>query len=374
MPEFDRKISKWLYKYSDFTIYLIKEEYRMREDLAIDVPIFDEDVPPIIDELIDEEIDETIFLKEMRSDVMYGAEYDYVNKYLLDLQKIKMLSREEERVLAERYYRDRDIETRNRLVEANLRWVVNIAKRYVGRGLPFLELIEEGNIGLICAVEKFEPAQGNRISTYATWWIRQRITRAFWEKVRVVQLPVNMHELIERRKRLIARLSAEKGEYPTIDDLASILCKEELDKIEAQKGMRPSMKRAAEIKNRHRKRLMLAERLQVSETSIDQQIDGVDDGETLGAFLPDDRPSPEEQLCRSEIGSNVIGPALAILTDIQKEVILRRFLHEGETAETLKAIAATKGVTGEYIRQIECNALVRMRGYFQTEHLQGSAA
>ena len=269
---------------------------------------------------------------------------DPVRMYLKEIGKIELLSQDEEKELAEKMMQG-DEAAREKLVVANLRLVVSIAKRYVNKGMFFLDLIQEGNLGLMKAVEKFDPNMGFKFSTYATWWIRQAITRAIADQARTIRIPVHMVETIHRVSRTSRQLLQEYGREPTIDEIA--------DKL----GM--SAEKVREI--------MKAAQDPVSlETPI-----GEEDDSHLGDFIPDDSsPTPAEavsyQLLREQLNK-----VLHTLTPREEMVIKLRFgLDDGRT-RTLEEVGKEFIITRERIRQIEAKALRKLRHQSRSKILKG---
>ncbi len=259
---------------------------------------------------------------------------DPVKMYLKEIGKVPLLSTNEENELAQRIL-DGDNEARRRLTEANLRLVVSIAKKYVGRGMPFLDLIQEGNLGLIKAVEKFDPSKGYKFSTYATWWIKQAITRAISDKSRIIRLPVHMAETINRLIRESRRMLQELGRDPTTEELA--------------KELNMSHEKVREI-------MKIAQEPVSLETPI-----GGEDESHLEDFIPDeDAPAPAEaasyMLLRDQLND-----VIDTLTPREARVLKLRFGLEDGRARTLEEVGQEFDVTRERIRQIEAKALRKLR-------------
>lgn len=269
---------------------------------------------------------------------------DPVRMYLKDIGKIPLLDHEREAYLAERIALG-DQDAKNELVEANLRLVVSIAKKHVGRGMYFLDLIQEGNLGLMKAVDKFDHTKGYKFSTYATWWIRQAITRAIADQARTIRIPVHMVETIHRVSRASRQLLQEYGREPTTDEIAEKL------------GM--SADKVREI--------MKASQDPVSlETPI-----GEEDDSHLGDFIPDDSsPTPAEavsyQLLREQLNK-----VLHTLTPREEMVIKLRFGLEDGRTRTLEEVGKEFNITRERIRQIEAKALRKLRHQSRSKPLKG---
>ena len=259
---------------------------------------------------------------------------DHVKMYLKEIGRVNLLSAEEEMDLAERMYKG-DEEAKKKLAEANLRLVVSIAKRYVGRGMMFLDLIQEGNLGLIRAVDKFDYTKGYKFSTYATWWIRQAITRAIADQARTIRIPVHMVETINKLVRVSRQLVQELGREPTPDELA--------------KGLNMSVEKVREISKISQEPVSL-------ETPISEEEDS-----HLGDFIPDD-----DALAPSEAASYVLlkeqlVDVLQTLTPREAKVLKLRFGLIDGRQRTLEEVGKEFNVTRERIRQIEAKALRKLR-------------
>ena len=262
-----------------------------------------------------------------------GSVTDPVRQYLRDIGKVPLLNAEQEIDLAKRVEAGERI-AKDKLISANLRLVVSIAKKYVGRGMSLLDLIEEGNIGLMRAVEKYDWRRGYKFSTYATWWIRQAITRAIADQARTIRIPVHMVETINRFNRTQRRLMQELGREPTPEEVAEIL------------GMDPA--KAREI-------------VKVSQepTSLATPVGDEDDSQ-LGDFIPDERSRPEEQATR-ELLKDQIDEVLDSLSPREKRVLQLRFGLEDGKLRTLEEVGREFGVTRERIRQIEAKAIRKLK-------------
>lgn len=259
---------------------------------------------------------------------------DPVKIYLKEIGRVPLLSPEEEIELAERMAKG-DPYARKRLSEANLRLVVSIAKRYVGRGMQFLDLIQEGNLGLIKAVEKFDHTKGFKFSTYATWWIRQAITRAIADQARTIRIPVHMVETITKVKKVSSQLLHKNGHDPSADEIAAEL--------------EMPVERVREI-------MRIAQDPVSLETPIGEEEDS-----HLGDFIPDDdAPAPAEAASLILLKEQ-LSEVLSTLTDRENKVLRLRFGLEDGRSRTLEEVGKEFNVTRERIRQIEAKALRKLR-------------
>jgi len=259
---------------------------------------------------------------------------DNVRMYLKEIGKISLLTLEEEQELSKRVAQG-DEHAKNILAESNLRLVVSIAKRYVGRGLLFLDLIQEGNIGLMKAVEKFDYDKGYKFSTYATWWIRQAITRALADQARTIRVPVHMVETINKMARIERQMTLELNREPTDQELS--------------KKMGLSVDKIAEIR-----------KISQDPVSLETPI-GEEDDSHLGDFLADERTMSPEEFATYEILKDELREVLDTLTVREKEVLELRFgLFDG-SSHTLEEVGKQFKVTRERIRQIEAKALRKLR-------------
>ncbi len=259
---------------------------------------------------------------------------DSVKMYLKDIGRVPLLTPEEERTIA-RKVAEGDQEARDALITANLRLVVSIAKRYTGRGMSFLDLIQEGNLGLLKAVEKFDHEKGFKFSTYATWWIRQAITRSIADQARTIRIPVHMVETINKLIRVSRQLVQRLGREPSAEEIAA--------------EMEIPSQRVEEI-----------QRIAQEPVSLETPI-GEEEDSQLGDFIEDkDLPSPEDAAA-SQILREQLDEMLGDLTDREKEVIRLRFGIEDGHAHTLEEVGRRFGVTRERIRQIEAKALRKLR-------------
>ena len=315
--------------------------YDRLEDLGIDtsgediLPPLDDDALPELEEL--QEI-EAVTEEEIVADTDALADTfstdDPVRMYLKEIGKVPLLSPEEETDLAKRMA-DGDEDAKRRMAEANLRLVVSIAKRYVGRGMLFLDLIQEGNLGLIKAVDKFDYTKGYKFSTYATWWIRQAITRAIADQARTIRIPVHMVETINKVIRVSRQLLQELGHDPSAEE------------ISAEMGM--PVDKVRDI-------LKIAQEPVSLETPIGEEEDS-----HLGDFIPDeDASEPSEAASFSLLKEQLMG-VLDTLTPREKKVLELRFgIIDGRT-RTLEEVGKEFNVTRERIRQIEAKALRKLR-------------
>ena len=259
---------------------------------------------------------------------------DPVKVYLKEIGRVPLLTPEEEIELATRMDAG-DPHARKRLSEANLRLVVSIAKRYVGRGMQFLDLIQEGNLGLIKAVEKFDHTKGFKFSTYATWWIRQAITRAIADQARTIRIPVHMVETINKVKKVSSQLLHKNGHEPTAEEV-SLELDMPVDKV--------------------REIMRISQEPVSLETPIGEEEDS-----HLGDFIPDDdAPAPAEAASHTLLREQ-LGEVLSTLTDREEKVLRLRFGLEDGRSRTLEEVGKEFNVTRERIRQIEAKALRKLR-------------
>ena len=259
---------------------------------------------------------------------------DPVKVYLKEIGRVPLLTPEEEIELATRMGNG-DVNAKKRLSEANLRLVVSIAKRYVGRGMQFLDLIQEGNLGLIKAVEKFDHTKGFKFSTYATWWIRQAITRAIADQARTIRIPVHMVETISKVKKVTSQLLHKNGQEPKVDEIAKEL------------GM--PVEKVREI-------MRVAQEPVSLETPIGEEEDS-----HLGDFIQDtDAPAPADAVSHTLLREQ-LGEVLQTLTPREEKVLMLRFGLEDGRSRTLEEVGKEFNVTRERIRQIEAKALRKLR-------------
>ena len=290
------------------------------------------------DDLTDEDLEITAENVDQFSD-------DSVRLYLREIGKIPLLSNEEEVDLAYRIVKG-EKKAKDKMVEANMRLVVSIAKRYSGRGLDFLDLIQEGNTGLLRAVEKFDPDKGFKFSTYATWWIRQAITRAIADQARTIRIPVHMVETINKVLRATRKLTNELNREPTVEEIAK------------EMGMEPE-------------KIDYVMKIKQDIASLDATVgrDGDDEDSVLGDFIEDEgRVSPEDAAA-AQMLKEQIAEILSGLSEREQKVVKLRFGIGGGRPHTLEEVGAEFSVTRERIRQIEAKALSKLRKHKDTKKL-----
>lgn len=296
---------------------------------------------PNSEELVDEEGDDdgVVLTKTGEIDVEATVPKtlptdDPVRMYLKEIGKVSLLTADEERELAIRMEQG-DEEAKKKLCESNLRLVVSIAKRYLNRGLSFLDLIQEGNLGLIKAVDKFDYTKGYKFSTYATWWIRQAITRSIADQARTIRIPVHMVETINKLIRISRQLLQEYGREPTSEEIA--------------KEMGITVEKVREIK-----------KISQDPVSLETPI-GEEEDSHLGDFIPDDDvPAPVDAAAYSMLKEQLM-EVLDTLSDREKKVLMLRFGLEDGRPRTLEEVGKEFNVTRERIRQIEAKALRKLR-------------
>ena len=275
--------------------------------------------------------------EELIDPVDLAAEYsldDPVRMYLKEIGQVKLLSAEEEVELAKRVS-EGDQEAKNKLTEANLRLVVSIAKKYSGRGLHILDLIQEGNTGLIRAVDKFDWTKGNKFSTYATWWIRQAITRAIADQARTIRVPVHMVEVINKATRCNRKLVQELGREPTMEEIAAEL-------------------------NLPVEKIIEANRTAAATLSLDTP-GGDEEDTSSGSFVEDERTPGPADATSNALLAEALKEILGTLTEREADVLRMRFgMYDGRT-HTLEEVGQIFGVTRERIRQIENKAIRKLR-------------
>ena len=319
----------------------IEEIYEKFDTLGIQIVgadlDLDDTLPPVGDDLGGEinlgEVEE----EELVDPVDLAAEYnldDPVRMYLKEIGQVKLLSADEEVDLAKRVASG-DKAAKDKLTEANLRLVVSIAKKYSGRGLHILDLIQEGNTGLIRAVDKFDWTKGNKFSTYATWWIRQAITRAIADQARTIRVPVHMVEVINKATRCNRKLVQELGREPTMEEIAKEL-------------------------NLPVEKIIEANRTAADTLSLDTPV-GDEEDTTIGSFVEDDNTPGPADATSNALLAEALSEILGTLTDREADVLRMRFgMYDGRT-HTLEEVGQIFGVTRERIRQIENKAIRKLR-------------
>ena len=319
----------------------LEKLYDLLEASGVDISDIME-MTPDLEELKDEEEVEALETGEDMEQMLQGeglALEDHVRMYLKEIGKVPLLSGEEELVLAQQMIEGETEEEREtakqKLVEANLRLVVSIAKRYVGRGMFFLDLIQEGNLGLMKAVEKFDYNKGFKFSTYATWWIRQAITRAIADQARTIRIPVHMVETINKVLRVSRQLLQELGHEASAEEIAEVM------NIPVEK-VRETMKIAQEP------------------VSLETPI-GEEEDSHLGDFIPDDdAPAPAEAVSYTMLREH-LDEVLHTLTPREMQVFKLRFGFDDGRTRTLEEVGKEFNITRERIRQIEAKALRKLR-------------
>ena len=318
----------------------IEEIYDRFEAMNIQIisAELDLDLGDDLDDGLDGDIDLASMEEEDLVDpVDLAAEFnldDPVRMYLKEIGQVKLLSAEEEVELAKRVS-EGDQEAKNKLTEANLRLVVSIAKKYSGRGLHILDLIQEGNTGLIRAVDKFDWTKGNKFSTYATWWIRQAITRAIADQARTIRVPVHMVEVINKATRCNRKLVQELGREPTVEEIAAEL-------------------------NLPVEKIIEANRTAADTLSLDTPV-GDEEDTSIGSFVEDERTPGPADATSNALLAEALKEILDTLTEREADVLRMRFgMYDGRT-HTLEEVGQIFGVTRERIRQIENKAIRKLR-------------
>ena len=315
-----------------------KDDILNAKDLVVDLDEPETDDLENEEELSDEELAITPENVDAFAD-------DSVRLYLREIGKIPLLTPEEEADLAQRIVKG-DKKAKDKMVESNMRLVVSIAKRYGGRGLDFLDLIQEGNTGLLRAVEKFDPDKGFKFSTYATWWVRQAITRAIADQARTIRIPVHMVETINKVLRTTRKLTSELNREPTNEEIAK-----ELD-------MEPE-------------KIDYVMRIKQDIASLDASVgrEGDDEDSVLGDFVEDEERASPEDSAANQILKEQLSEIIATLTDREQKIIRLRFGIGGGRPHTLEEVGNEFDVTRERIRQIEAKALSKLRKNKDTKKL-----
>jgi RNA polymerase primary sigma factor len=318
-----------------------KDDEVVEETQVVNAADFHE---PSFDELEDEE-------EDTPEDILNSGQYfddisdDSVRLHLREIGKIPLLSAEEELALAQRVVAG-DKRAKDKMAEANMRLVVSIAKRYSGRGLDFLDLIQEGHTGLLRAVEKFDPDKGFKFSTYATWWIRQAITRAIADQARTIRIPVHMVETINKLLRTQRRMTQELNREPTIEELAKEL-EMEPEKVEYVIKIKQDI------------------------SSLDAGVgrDGEDEDSVLGDFIEDEDSQTPEESASNQLLKEQVQSVLGTLSEREQKIIKMRFGLENGKSHTLEEVGQEFAVTRERIRQIEAKALAKLRKHKDAKKL-----
>ena len=326
----------------DLSAEKIEQVYDTFESMGIQIATEEPEPEDLMQEIIEDiDLDEVPVIAEeeepLVDPVELAAEYnldDPVRMYLKEIGQIPLLTVEEEQELARRVV-DGDEEAKKQLTEANLRLVVSIAKKYSGRGLHILDLIQEGNTGLIRAVDKFDHTKGNKFSTYATWWIRQAITRAIADQARTIRVPVHMVEVINKATRCNRKLVQELGREPTLEEIADEL-------------------------NLPIEKIIEANRTAADTLSLDTPV-GDEEDTTIGSFVEDDNTPGPADATSNALLAEALSEILNTLTDREADVLRLRFgMYDGKT-HTLEEVGQIFGVTRERIRQIENKAIRKLR-------------
>ena len=322
----------------DLTPEKIEEIYDRFEAMNIQIVTAELELDLGDDDLADDGVDLSSLEEEDLVDpVDLAAEYsldDPVRMYLKEIGQVKLLSAEEEVELAKKVA-EGDQYAKNKLTEANLRLVVSIAKKYSGRGLHILDLIQEGNTGLIRAVDKFDWTKGNKFSTYATWWIRQAITRAIADQARTIRVPVHMVEVINKATRCNRKLVQELGREPTVEEIAKEL-------------------------NLPVEKIIEANRTAADTLSLDTPV-GDEEDTSIGSFVEDERTPGPADATSNALLAEALKEILDTLTEREADVLRMRFgMYDGRT-HTLEEVGQIFGVTRERIRQIENKAIRKLR-------------
>ena len=330
---------------------------KKKEELIIDEETTDENaeavkiveaLPADFEEPAAEDLEEEVDTDEdLLSQEQYfdDASDDSVRLYLREIGKIPLLNAEEELALAQRVVAG-EKRAKDKMAEANMRLVVSIAKRYSGRGLDFLDLIQEGNTGLLRAVEKFDPDKGFKFSTYATWWIRQAITRAIADQARTIRIPVHMVETINKLLRTQRRMTQELNREPPIEELAKEL-EMEPEKVEYVMKIKQDI------------------------TSLDAGVgrDGDEEDSVLRDFIEDEESATPEESAASQLLKEQVQEILSTLSDREQKIIKMRFGLENGKSHTLEEVGQEFAVTRERIRQIEAKALAKLRKHKDSKKL-----
>ena len=269
---------------------------------------------------------------------------DSTKMYMREMGAIPVLSAEEEKIITQRIANG-DTQAKKELVEANLRLVISVAKRYIGCGVPFQDLIQEGNIGLMKAVDKYDSNKGFHFSTYATWWIRQTISRAIADQNRLIRIPVHMSEIINKIKRASRELTISLQRDPTEAEIAKKIGVQEKDVIEANKYI-------------------------TSISSLDTPIGGEDEEVTIGSFIADNNVADPIKNCEQADLQKAINNVLSTLSEREANILRLRFGLTGDQPLTLEEVGQQYGITKERVRQIEIKALQKLRNPVRSNKLK----
>ncbi len=310
-------------------------------DVSGGVPVSEFEEPNVDDLADEEEPDEETLNNQYLDDVSD----DSVRLYLREIGKIPLLNAEEELALAQKV-KEGSKRAKDKMAEANMRLVVSIAKRYSGRGLDFLDLIQEGNTGLLRAVEKFDPDKGFKFSTYATWWIRQAITRAIADQARVIRIPVHMVETINKLLRTQRRMTQELNREPTMEELSKEL------------EMEPS-------------KIEYVMKIKQDIHSLDAGVgrDGDEEDSVLGDFIEDEDGATPEESASSQLLKEQVQAVLSTLSEREQKIVRMRFGLDNGKSHTLEEVGQEFAVTRERIRQIEAKALAKLRKHKDAKKL-----
>ena len=318
----------------------------LNEDGVVDATLSLDDFEPDFDDLATEDEEDVDEEDLLNGDYTDDITDDSVRMYLREIGKIPLLSIDEENELAKKAMEGNQ-RAKDKMAEANMRLVVSIAKRYSGRGLELLDLIQEGNTGLLRAVDKFDPSKGFKFSTYATWWIRQAITRAIADQARTIRIPVHMVETINKLMRTQRRLTQELNREPTNKELAKEMDMD-VEKIEYIQKIKQDI------------------------TSLDAGVgrDGEEGEEsTLGDFIEDEDTASPEESATVQLLKEQVREILSTLSDRERKILEMRFGLNGTKSHTLEEVGIEFAVTRERIRQIEAKALMKLKKHKDSKKL-----
>ncbi len=327
----------------DIDPVLIGDDLEVEDDIA-----FTENFDSIIEEEEDDTFENPLLVD--RYQAVSSADVkssDSVKLYLHEIGKFDLLKADQEVEFAKKYKEEGDVDAKNELINRNLRLVVNLAKKYSHSNMQFLDLIEEGNIGLIKAVEKFDYTKGFKFSTYATWWIRQSITRAIADQARTIRIPVHMNETINKISKAQRELVQELGREPTHEEISK--------KLEGK--FTPE-------------RILEIQQIAMEPVSLESPI-GEEDDSHLGDFVEDKDNETPTQFTRASLLSDELRDLMQDLTPREERVIILRYGLEDNRPRTLEEVGKEFGVTRERIRQIEAKAIRKLRHPSRTKRLQG---